>query len=66
MSRLFQEKITEYNGGKEPVLPFAATDVFQADINDCRRLTAVDEGCKAVYEVTFDVTVCIYFLSILN
>ncbi|XP_063826435.1 methionine synthase reductase [Ostrinia nubilalis] len=49
------EIITEYNG-KEPALPFAVSEVFEADIQDCRRLTAVDDGCKAAYEITFDIT----------
>ncbi|XP_023954571.2 methionine synthase reductase [Bicyclus anynana] len=41
--------------GQEPQLPFAASEVFQAPIHSWRRLTAVDEGCKAVYELSLDV-----------
>ncbi|XP_059057230.1 methionine synthase reductase [Achroia grisella] len=39
----------------EPPLPFAASDVFFANISHHRRLTAVDNSCKDVYEVTFDI-----------
>ncbi|XP_049872512.1 methionine synthase reductase [Pectinophora gossypiella] len=41
---------------RAPPLPFASSNVFHADISDWRRLTAVNNDCKAVYEVTFDVT----------
>ncbi|XP_026748958.1 methionine synthase reductase [Galleria mellonella] len=40
---------------QESSLPFAASDVFYANICDHRRLTAIDDGCKAVYEITFDI-----------
>ncbi|CAH0719854.1 unnamed protein product, partial [Brenthis ino] len=41
--------------GQGPLLPFAASEVFYAPINEWRRLTAVDDSCKTVYEVTFDI-----------
>ncbi|CAH2229778.1 jg5797 [Pararge aegeria aegeria] len=40
---------------QEPLLPFAASEVFNAPIHRWRRLTALDENCKAAYEITFDV-----------
>ncbi|XP_013141568.1 PREDICTED: methionine synthase reductase [Papilio polytes] len=48
-------KGTVYNGS-EPLLPFAASRVIKAGIRNWKRLTADHEDCKAVYEVTFDVT----------
>ncbi|KAI5639481.1 FAD binding domain-containing protein [Phthorimaea operculella] len=42
--------------GKQPPLPFADGEVFDAGISDWRKLTAEGEGCKDVYEVTFDIT----------
>ncbi|XP_030021569.2 methionine synthase reductase [Manduca sexta] len=48
---------TVYNGA-EPPLPFANSVLYHANIAEWKRLTAVDDRCKAVYEVTFDVTDC--------
>ncbi|KAJ2951219.1 hypothetical protein O0L34_g5615 [Tuta absoluta] len=42
--------------GQQPPLPFADGEVFDASISDWRKLTAEGEGCKDVYEVTFDIT----------
>ncbi|KPI95859.1 Methionine synthase reductase [Papilio xuthus] len=50
----FDIKETVYNGA-EPSLPFAASSIINAGINNWKRLTADHEDCKAVYEVTFDV-----------
>ncbi|XP_072932879.1 methionine synthase reductase [Epargyreus clarus] len=49
-----KELKTQYSGA-EPQLPFAASEIFHADVISWRRLTAVDKACKAVYEVTFDI-----------
>ncbi|XP_063381963.1 methionine synthase reductase [Cydia fagiglandana] len=38
-----------------PVLPFARSEVYEAQILSSRRLTSVNADCKTVYEVTFDV-----------
>ncbi|XP_061714104.1 methionine synthase reductase [Cydia pomonella] len=38
-----------------PALPFARSEVYQAQILSSRRLTSVNADCKTVYEVTFDV-----------
>ncbi|XP_034828978.1 methionine synthase reductase [Maniola hyperantus] len=48
------ERKTVYKG-QRPLLPFAASDIFHAPVSSWRRLTAVNENCKAVYECTFDV-----------
>ncbi|KAM3957079.1 methionine synthase reductase [Aphomia sociella] len=39
-----------------PPLPFQASEVFSANISHHRRLTATNDDCKAVYEITFDIT----------
>ncbi|CAG9135725.1 unnamed protein product [Plutella xylostella] len=41
-------------GGKEPILPFAESELVQAEIATWRRLSAECGDCKAVYEVTLD------------
>ncbi|XP_013193616.2 methionine synthase reductase [Amyelois transitella] len=46
---------TVYNG-LPPPLPFARSEIFQTQISNSRRLTSVNGDCKAVYEVTFDIT----------
>ncbi|KAH9631682.1 hypothetical protein HF086_014683 [Spodoptera exigua] len=45
---------TTYDGSGPP-LPFAASKIFDADILTWKRLTAANEDCKAVYEITLDV-----------
>ncbi|KAJ0183465.1 hypothetical protein K1T71_001441 [Dendrolimus kikuchii] len=45
---------TTYRCPKLP-LPFAKSEVYNAEICAWRRLTLENESCKAVYEVTFDV-----------
>lgn len=49
-----ENKPTVYNG-LGPPLPFAHSEVFNANIIHRRRLTSFDSDCKAVYEVTFDI-----------
>ncbi|XP_013173220.1 PREDICTED: methionine synthase reductase isoform X2 [Papilio xuthus] len=58
----FDIKETVYNGA-EPSLPFAASSIINAGINNWKRLTADHEDCKAVYEVTFDVMLFLLALS---
>ncbi|XP_046978249.1 methionine synthase reductase-like [Vanessa cardui] len=48
------ENKTVYNG-PDPVLPFAASEIFLANINKWRRLTKLDDNCKSVYEVSFNI-----------
>ncbi|XP_063362960.1 methionine synthase reductase [Cydia amplana] len=38
-----------------PAVPFARSEVYQAQILSSHRLTSVNVDCKTVYEVTFDV-----------
>ncbi|XP_047990459.1 methionine synthase reductase [Leguminivora glycinivorella] len=38
-----------------PVLPFARSEIYQAQMLCSRRLTSVNADCKPVYEVAFDV-----------
>ncbi|CAG9787624.1 unnamed protein product [Diatraea saccharalis] len=45
---------TVYNGPK-PILPFASSEPFEANIIDWRYLSSQDKKCKAVYEITFDI-----------
>lgn len=51
-----QKPATVY-GGKEPILPFAESELVQAEIATWRRLSAESGDCKAVYEVTLDTKV---------
>ncbi|XP_004925494.1 methionine synthase reductase isoform X2 [Bombyx mori] len=52
--RVGDANTTIYNG-PDPKLPFANSELFYATISQSRRLTACDQGCKDVYEITFDV-----------
>lgn len=56
---LLQNIQTVYSGQK-PLLPFAESDVFDGNISHWRRLTANSADCKAVYEITLDIVVCLY------
>lgn len=56
---IFQAAETVYNKSA-PLLPFADSNVFHANIVHWRILTGPidpDDNCKVVYEVTFDVKV---------
>ena len=55
---VLQSTETRYHG-KEPILPFASSEVYHACVSTWRRLTALEGDSKAVYEVTFAVEVCV-------